>query len=56
LYGDHPQHDGEQRHGHKSKNKLFTGSKASVVADADSQIIIGAVVQDVYRQRLKARD
>jgi hypothetical protein len=36
--------DPEQRHGHKSKNKLFTGSKASVVTDVDSQIIIGADV------------
>jgi hypothetical protein len=36
--------DPEQRHGHKSKSKLFTGSKASVVADADSQIILGADV------------
>jgi hypothetical protein len=36
--------DPEQRHGHKSKSKLFTGSKASVVADVDSQIIIGADV------------
>lgn len=36
--------DPEQRHGHKSKNKLFTGSKASVVTDVESQIIIGADV------------
>ena len=36
--------DPEQRHGHKSKNKLFTGSKASVVTDVDSQIFIGADV------------
>jgi hypothetical protein len=36
--------DPEQRHGHKSKSKLFTGSKASVVCDVDSQIIIGADV------------
>jgi hypothetical protein len=36
--------DPQQRHGHKSKNKLFTGSKASVVVDANSQIILGADV------------
>jgi len=36
--------DPQQRHGHKSKNKLFTGSKASVVTDVDSQVIIGADV------------
>ena len=36
--------DPEQRHGHKSKSKLFTGSKASIVADVDSQIILGADV------------
>ena len=36
--------DPEQRHGHKSKSKLFTGSKASVVADVDSQVIIDADV------------
>lgn len=36
--------DPEQRHGHKSKSKLFNGSKASVVTDLDSQIIIGADV------------
>lgn len=36
--------DPEQRHGHKSKNKRFTGSKASVVCDVESQIIIGADV------------
>jgi Transposase DDE domain/Transposase domain (DUF772) len=36
--------DPQQRHGHKSKSKLFTGSKASVVTDTDSQIIIGADV------------
>ena len=36
--------DPEQRHGHKSKNKLFIGSKASVVTDIDSQIFIGADV------------
>lgn len=34
--------DPEQRHGHKSKSKLFTGSKSSVVTDVESQIIIGA--------------
>lgn len=36
--------DPEQRHGHKSKNKLFTGSKASVVTDVESQIILHAEV------------
>jgi len=36
--------DPEQRHGHKSKNKLFTGNKASVVSDVDSQIILHAEV------------
>lgn len=36
--------DPEQRHGHKSKNKLFIGSKASVVTDVDSQIFIAADV------------
>jgi Transposase DDE domain/Transposase domain (DUF772) len=36
--------DPEQRHGHKSKSKLFTGSKTSVVVDVDSQIIIGVDV------------
>ena len=36
--------DPDQRHGHKSKSKRFTGSKASVVADVESQIIIGADV------------
>jgi hypothetical protein len=36
--------DPQQRHGHKSKNKLFTGSKASVVSDVDSQIILHAEV------------
>ena len=36
--------DPEQRHGHKSKNKLFTGSKSSMVTDVESQIIIGVDV------------
>lgn len=36
--------DPEQRHGHKSKSNLFTGSKASVVVDVDSQIIAAADV------------
>lgn len=36
--------DPEQRHGHKSKSKRFTGSKSSVVVDVDSQIVIGADV------------
>ena len=36
--------DPEQRHGHKSSSNRFNGSKASVVTDVDSQIIVGAVV------------
>lgn len=31
--------DPEQRHGHKSQGKSFTGHKAAVVVDADSQLI-----------------
>src|SRR5579862_338773 len=36
--------DPEQRHGHKSSSNRFTGSKASIVTDVDSQIIINADV------------
>ena len=36
--------DPELRHGRKSKSKTFTGHKASVVADTDSQIILAADV------------
>lgn len=36
--------DPEQRHGHKSEKNLFFGSKASVVADVQSQIILAACV------------
>jgi hypothetical protein len=36
--------DPQQRHGHKSEKNLFHGSKASVVADVDSQIILAACV------------
>lgn len=36
--------DAEQRHGHKSKSKLFTGHKASVIADLESGIILNADV------------
>ena len=36
--------DPEQRHGHKSSSNHFTGSKASVVTDVESQIILGAEV------------
>ncbi len=36
--------DPEQRHGHKSSSNRFNGSKASMVTDIDSQIIVGAVV------------
>ena len=34
----------EQRHGHKSENRLFVGYKASVAADTESQIIVAADV------------
>ena len=36
--------DPEQRHGHKSEKNLFVGSKASVVVDTKSQIILAARV------------
>ena len=36
--------DPEQRHGRKSKSNLFTGAKASVATDVDSQIIMAADV------------
>lgn len=36
--------DPEQRHGHKSENRLFVGYKASVAADTQSQIIVAADV------------
>jgi hypothetical protein len=34
--------DPQQRHGRKSKSNLFTGAKASVATDVDSQIIMAA--------------
>ncbi len=36
----------EQRHGHKSKNKQFTGYKAKVAVEAQSQIITAIDVMD----------
>jgi len=36
--------DPEQRHGRKSKSKRFTGHKASVAVDVDSQLILDAAV------------
>jgi DDE family transposase/transposase-like protein DUF772 len=36
--------DPEQRHGRKSKSKRFTGHKASVAVDLDSQLIVDATV------------
>ena len=36
--------DEEQRHGHKSKSKRFTGNKAGIAVDTDSQIITDAEV------------
>jgi hypothetical protein len=36
--------DPEQRHGRKSKSKRFTGHKASVAVDVDSQLILDADV------------
>jgi hypothetical protein len=36
--------DPEQRHGRKSKSKRFTGHKASVAVDLDSQLILAAGV------------
>jgi hypothetical protein len=36
--------DPEQRHGRKSKSKRFTGHKASVAVDLDSQLILDAAV------------
>jgi hypothetical protein len=36
--------DPEQRHGRKSKSKRFTGHKASVAVDVDSQLIVDATV------------
>ena len=37
-------HDPEQRHGHKSHGRSFTGHKAAVAADVDSQLITGVQV------------
>jgi hypothetical protein len=36
--------DPEQRHGHKSKSNKFTGHKASVAVDVESQLIVGVDV------------
>jgi hypothetical protein len=36
--------DPEQRHGRKSKSRRFTGHKASVAVDVDSQLIVDATV------------
>jgi len=36
--------DPEQRHGHKSESRLFTGFKASVAVDTHSQVIVAADV------------
>jgi hypothetical protein len=36
--------DPEQRHGRKSKSKRFTGHKASIAVDLDSQLILNAQV------------
>jgi hypothetical protein len=36
--------DPEQRHGRKSKSKRFTGHKATVAVDEESQLIVGADV------------
>jgi len=37
-------HDPEQRHGHKSKDQRFTGHKAGIAVDPDSQLITAAEV------------
>jgi hypothetical protein len=36
--------DPEQRHGHKSKHRRFTGHKAAIAVDIDSQLIVDADV------------
>lgn len=36
--------DPEQRHGHKSKHRRFTGHKAAIAVDLDSQLIVDATV------------
>jgi hypothetical protein len=36
--------DPEQRHGHKSKHRRFTGHKAAIAVDLDSQLIVDAAV------------
>jgi transposase-like protein DUF772 len=36
--------DSEQRHGRKSKSKGFTGHKATLAVDRESQLIVGAAV------------
>jgi hypothetical protein len=36
--------DPEQRHGHKSKHRRFTGHKAAIAVDLDSQLIVDADV------------
>lgn len=37
-------HDAEQRHGHKSHGKTFTGHKAGIAVDTDSQLITAVEV------------
>jgi hypothetical protein len=37
-------HDPEQRHGHKSRGKTFTGHKAAVAVEVDSQLITAVEV------------
>jgi IS5 family transposase/transposase len=37
-------HDPEQRHGHKSRGKSFTGHKAAIAVDAESQLITAVEV------------
>jgi len=37
-------HDPEQRHGHKSHGKIFTGHKAAIAVEAESQLIVAAEV------------
>ena len=37
-------HDPEQRHGHKSNDKHFTGHKAGIAVDPDSQLITAVAV------------
>ena len=37
-------HDPEQRHGHKSHGKTFTGHKAGIAVDPESQLITAVVV------------